>query len=117
KDEYVYSLDLQNAQGNDAKQLWAAKIGPLWKGDAHNGGPSATPTVDGELLFALGGHGELICVETASGKERWRKNLPAELGAEVNPIGGGPWGFTWSPLVDGAKLLCVPGGPQGTLAA
>src|SRR5262249_43494384 len=36
-------------------------------------------------------------------------------------IGGGPeklgWGFTWSPLVDGDRLICVPGGSQGTLAA
>ncbi|HJT79427.1 MAG TPA: PQQ-binding-like beta-propeller repeat protein, partial [Gemmataceae bacterium] len=27
------------------------------------------------------------------------------------------WGFTWSPLVDGDHLICVPGGPKGLLAA
>jgi outer membrane protein assembly factor BamB len=27
------------------------------------------------------------------------------------------WGYNWSPLVDGKRLICVPGGPQGTLAA
>ena len=41
--------------------------------------------------------------------------------AEVNPVGGGPkklgWGYTWSPLVEGEMLLCLPGGPKGTLAA
>jgi outer membrane protein assembly factor BamB len=39
----------------------------------------------------------------------------------VNPIGGGPkklgWGFTWSPFVDGDRLICLPGGPAGTVAA
>jgi len=121
--EYVYALDLKSAQGNTVKETWSAGIGPLftWKGNDWNAGPSATPTVDGELLYALGGQGQLLCVETATGKERWRKNLPVDLAAEVNPIGGGPekvgWGFTWSPLVDGDRLICVPGGPQGTLAA
>jgi hypothetical protein len=121
--EYVFALDLKNAQGSTVPELWSTKIGPLftWKGNNWNAGPSATPTVDGELVYALGGQGDLICVETATGKERWRKSLPAELGAEVNPIGGGAdkvgWGFTWSPVVDGDRLICVPGGSQGTLAA
>jgi outer membrane protein assembly factor BamB len=65
--------------------------------------------------------GHLVCVEAASGKEIWRRELPTELEAEINPIGGGPkklgWGFTWSPLIDGNKLICAPGGPKGTLAA
>lgn len=121
--EFVYALDLQSAAGTNVKELWAVKIGPIfsWKENSWNAGPSATPTVDGDLVFALGGQGDLVCVEAATGKERWRKNLPADLGAEVNPIGGGPeklgWGYTWSPLVDGDRLVCVPGGPKGTLAA
>ena len=121
--EYVFALDLKSVSGKTIKEVWSAKIGPLftWKGNDFNAGPSATPTVDGDLLYALGGQGQLICVETATGTERWRKNLPVDLGAEVNPIGGSPeklgWGFTWSPLVDGDHLICVPGGPQGTLAA
>jgi outer membrane protein assembly factor BamB len=121
--EYVYALDLRTSPGRAPNEIWSAKIGPMftWKGDSWNAGPSATPAVDGDLVFALGGQGELVCVDAATGKERWRKNLPADMGAEVNPVGGGPeklgWGFTWSPLVDGDRLICVPGGPQGTLAA
>jgi outer membrane protein assembly factor BamB len=121
--EYLFALDLASVQGNMVKEIWSARIGPLftWKGNDFNAGPSGTPTVDGELVYAVGGQGQLICVETATGSERWRKNLPVDLAAEVNPVGGGPaklgWGFTWSPLVDGERLICVPGGPQGTLAA
>jgi outer membrane protein assembly factor BamB len=124
--EYVFAIDLRTTTSATVKELWSAKIGPLfqWKGNSWNVGPSATPTVDGELLYALGGFGDLICVEVGSGKERWRRNLPCELEGEVNPIGGGldqptplGWGYAWAPLVDGDQLICVPGGKQGLLAA
>ena len=120
--EHLIALDTPATDGK-AAEAWTAPIGATFqfKGNNWSAGPSSTPTVDGELIYALGGNGDLVCVEAASGKERWRKNLPTELEAEVNPIGGGPkklgWGFTWSPLVDGDRLICVPGGPKGTLAA
>jgi outer membrane protein assembly factor BamB len=118
--EYAYALDLKQSP---PKELWAAKIGPkfTWKGNLWNAGPSATPTVDGGFVYALGGQGDLVCVEITTGKEKWRKSLPKDLKGEVNPIGGGPekigWGYAGSPLVDGDRLVCVPGGPRGTLAA
>jgi outer membrane protein assembly factor BamB len=123
--EYLLALGLPSAggSGGEVKQAWAVEIGPLfaWEGNRWSAGPSSTPTVDGELIYALGGNGDLVCVAAASGDVKWRKNLPSELAAEVNPIGGGPkklgWGFTWSPLVDGDQLICLPGGPQGTVAA
>jgi len=124
--EYALAFDLKNDDGKGIKELWSVKIGPLftWKGNNWNIGPNATPTVDGDLLYALGGRGDLVCVEVASGKERWRKNLPRDLGGDVNPIGGGTedptplgWGYAQAPLVDGAQLVCVPGGKKGLLAA
>ena len=122
-DEFLIALNLKDVKDKSVTQAWATRIGPTFdfKGNSWNAGPNSTPTVDGDLVFALGGNGHLICAEVASGKELWRKDLPTELDAEVNPIGGGPkklgWGFTWSPLVDGEQLVCVPGGPKGTLAA
>ncbi|MGE3804861.1 MAG: PQQ-binding-like beta-propeller repeat protein [Gemmataceae bacterium] len=117
-DEFLIAIDTTSG-----KELWATKVGPLFtfKGNNWSAGPSATPTVDGDAVFALGGTGMLLCADAASGKARWSKNLPEELEAQVNPIGGGPknlgWGYTWSALVDGDKLICVPGGPKGTVAA
>lgn len=115
--EFVFALDGQG------KELWAAKIGPLftWKGNSWNAGPSATPTVNGDLVYALGGGGDLVCVEASSGKERWRKSMIKDLAGEVDSHGGGEehvgWGFTWAPLVDAEQLICVPGGKNGLLAA
>src|SRR5712692_5023991 len=57
--EYVFALDLKSEQGSAVKELWSTTIGPLfaWKDNNWNAGPSAPPTVDGELLYALGGQG------------------------------------------------------------
>jgi len=117
--EVLIALEMK---GDGVKELWAAEIGPTfrWKGNSWSAGPSATPTVDGDSIFALGGNGDFNCVDTA-GKEKWRLNLPKDLDGQVNPIGGGPknlgWGFTGSPLVDGDAIVIAPGGPKGTLAA
>lgn len=108
---------------DDGKEAWATPVGPLFQfpGNKWSAGPSATPTVADGLVFALGGMGDLLCADAASGKPLWKKNLPSELEAQVNPIGGGPknlgWGYTHSPLVDGERLICLPGGPKGTVAA
>jgi outer membrane protein assembly factor BamB len=121
--EFLLALDLRSAKDGAVKEAWAAPVGPLFQFDSNkwSAGPSATPTVAGGLVYALGGNGDLVAVNAASGKEVWRKNLPRELDAQVNPIGGGPknlgWGFTGSPLVDGEQLVCLPGGPRGTVAA
>ena len=115
-----------NLRGDSPRESWAVKVGPLftWNGNNWNAGPNVTPTVDGDYVYALGGAGDLVCVEASTGTAVWRKNLPREMGAEVNPIGGGAeeptplgWGFAWAPLVDGDRLICVPGGKQGLLAA
>ena len=122
-DDVLIALDLK---GGAPKELWTVKIGPLftWKGNTWNAGPNVMPTVDGDAVYALGGFGDLVCVEAATGKERWRVNLPRDLGGEVNPIGGGledptpiGWGYSAAPLVDGDKLICIPGGKQGLMAA
>jgi outer membrane protein assembly factor BamB len=111
--EYVIALD---AEG---KEQWAAKIGPTdpLKGNSYSEGPLGTPAVSGDAVFAIGNQGELVCVEAAKGTELWRKNLKKDLGSAINTIGGGPYGYSASPLVDGDHLIVAPGGPKGVLAA
>jgi outer membrane protein assembly factor BamB len=116
--EVVIALEVRTGT-----ETWAAPVGPLFQFDGNkwSAGPSATPTVADGLVYAQGGMGDLVCVNAASGKEVWRKNLPKDLDAQVNPIGGGPknlgWGYTGSPLIEGDRLICLPGGPKGTVAA
>jgi outer membrane protein assembly factor BamB len=97
----------------DGKLLWSTKLGkagaPGWGGF---NGPRATPSVDGDLVFALGQFGEVICVNAADGKEVWRKHLTTDFGGPLME-----WGFSESPLVDGDNVLFTPGGPKGTIVA
>jgi outer membrane protein assembly factor BamB len=108
-DEFVQAL-----AARDGQQLWATRLGKVGNPDQAPSYPGArsTPTVDGEVLYALGSDGDLVCVETASGKERWRKSLRADFGGLP-----GRWAYSESPLVDGDRLICTPGGPDATLVA
>jgi outer membrane protein assembly factor BamB len=98
---------------SDGKQVWKAKVGlPGKYGNVFRpSGPRSTPTVDGDRLFVLGQHGDLVCF-TTDGKEVWRTDYVKDLGG-INPV----WGFSESPLVDGDKLVCTPGTEDGTLMA
>lgn len=122
EDCFLIALDLPQSADGQPREVWALRLGTKFdfQGNSWSAGSSATPTVDGSHIYALSGNGDLVCC-TTDGREVWRKALPTDMNAEVNPIGGGPkklgWGFTWSPLVDGEKLTCIPGGPQGTVAA
>jgi outer membrane protein assembly factor BamB len=97
----------------DGKQVWKAKIG---RGGRHGfiyqpAGPRATPAVHGDRIYILGQYGELVCF-TTEGKEVWRTDYVKDLGG-ILPV----WGYTESPLVDGDKIICMPGDPEGTIAA
>jgi outer membrane protein assembly factor BamB len=121
QDEYAIALDEKTGS-----ELWRAKIGPLYtvleknkegvlvNVNAYGDGPRATPTIDGNLLFALGGKGQLVCLDvTQKGKEVWRKHLIDDLGGVIMD----KYGFSEAPLVDGDRVICTPGGPKGMLAA
>jgi len=95
---------------NDGHEVWSASLGPLFENDWGDG-PRSTPTVDGEMIYALIAGGNLVCLRTADGSVVWTKALQ-DLGGEV-PY----WGYSESPLVFQEKVLCTPGGKQGTIAA
>ena len=90
------------------ERLWTAPIGP-----PHASGPRGTPTVDGELLYAIGTSGDIICAETATGKVVWRRDFARDFGGKMMSM----WKFTESPLIDGEKVVCTPGGEDATIVA
>lgn len=106
KEEIVWALDEKTG-----KELWAQKIAGTVGGVGYGEGPRCTPTVDGERVYALGVDGDLACLEVAGGKVVWQKSLRKDFG------GGRPgWGFCESPLIDGDKLICSPGGKNTIVA-
>jgi outer membrane protein assembly factor BamB len=115
--EFVFALDTK-----DGREVWSTEVGPTlsWQGNNWGNGPRATPTVDGDRLYALGSQGELLCLETSTGKKAWGTNLFEKLGGFVMDNGGKEkvgWGYCEGPLVDADKLVCTPGGPEGLLVA
>src|SRR5712691_9142838 len=53
-------------------------------------GPRATPTVDGDRVYAAGADGKLFCLDVKTGTIIWKKDYVADLGAEPES-----WGFHW----------------------
>ncbi len=95
-------------------QVWATKIGKVGNPDQMPAFPTArsTPSIDGDLMYALGSDGDLACLETASGKIRWQKSLRADFGGHP-----GKWAYAESPLVDGDLVVVTPGGADATIVA
>src|SRR5262245_1904879 len=94
------------------EQIWRVEVGDRFPQDRGNG-PRGTPTLDGDRLYFVRGRGDIHCLSTTDGKEIWHKNFRKDYGGNI--MSG--WGYSESPLVDGDKLICTPGGKVGTLVA
>lgn len=101
--EVVRALDRR-----DGTELWRAS----WSGAmrvpffaAKNGSwIRATPASDGDAVFVAGMRDVLVCLDVASGAERWRQDFP-RLGAEVPAFG-----FVSSPLLVRDTVVVQAGG-------
>jgi outer membrane protein assembly factor BamB len=98
----------------DGTEQWAMRVGPAVRQGMRQGieGPGSTPTVDGELLYVVGHGGDLACLQARDGKIVWQKNLVRDFGGRLPT-----WRFNESPLVDGDKVICTPGGADAMLVA
>jgi outer membrane protein assembly factor BamB len=108
-DEMVWALSEK-----DGKEIWAVRIAPAFTTSwpQSKEGPSATPTVDGDRLYVMGLAGNVACLQASDGKVIWQRNLVADFGGR-SPM----WSYRESPLVDGDKVICTPGGEETTMVA
>ena len=107
--EFVQALST-----DDGKVIWTARVGNVGNPNQSPNYPKArsTPTVDRDLLYALGSDGDLACLEAKTGKIRWSKSLRKDFGGQP-----GEWAYAESPLVDGDVVVVTPGGAQATMVA
>jgi outer membrane protein assembly factor BamB len=54
----------------------------------------------------------LACLDAASGKMVWSQNILQKFRGSVPP-----WGISESPLIDGERVIVMPGGRDGSLVA
>ena len=108
-DEYLSCFDRDTG-----KQLWTTKTGRPWaEGPESWQSSRSTPTVDGDRVYVLTPHGQLVACSTTDGRDVFRIDLKAQFGGKK----GDGWGYSESVLIDGDRLVCTPGGEQATLVA
>lgn len=95
---------------NTGRELWTVKLGEAFDND-RGGGPRATPTVDGDRVYALTALGNLVCVNIPNARILWQVSL-----RDIGGLRPGR-GYSESVLVDGDQVVCTPGGPRGAVAA
>jgi outer membrane protein assembly factor BamB len=74
----------------------------------YEGGPSATPTVEGQRVYLLSKRGDVHCLDANTGAVVWQRDLAEELEAKAPT-----WGFAGSALVKGG-LVVLNVGDAGT---
>jgi outer membrane protein assembly factor BamB len=94
------------------KEVWTHRYPAPGMLDYGNS-PRTTPLVADGKCWLLGAHGNLSCVELASGRELWQIDVKSEFGL-VEPL---KWGLCGSPLLVDGKLVLYVGGPQAAIVA
>jgi outer membrane protein assembly factor BamB len=87
------------------KILWTREWEVDYQGISYDTGPRATPTVDGDRVYIVGGSGKLLCLDSRTGKVNWQKDYAKDYGMQMPA-----WGIASSALVDGDRLIAIVGG-------
>jgi outer membrane protein assembly factor BamB len=102
-----------NINDNDILYCLDAKAGAeTWKksypcplfAKSHEGGPCATPTVDGNAVYTFSKNGDAIRFDAGTGAIVWHRNLHKESGVK-HPT----WYFSGSPLAVGDLVILNTG--------
>ena len=101
ENEAVTAYDLATG-----RELWAhtypAKFSESMGGD----GPRATPTYHEGRVYSLGARGEFVCLDAATGRLNWRKNVLEEAHATCLYFG-----MSTSPLIVDDRVIVLSGEP------
>ncbi len=94
-------------EAESGRAVWATKIGETTRN------VMSTPSVDEELLFALDPDGELTCLDRSEGTIVWQRSFVDDFDGRL--MSGR--GYGESPLIDGDRLICTPGGQDAMVVA
>ncbi|MDP6358559.1 MAG: PQQ-like beta-propeller repeat protein [Planctomycetota bacterium] len=93
----------------DGKKKWGTAIGSGYGSGMP--GSRGTPTYDKGKLYYMSPNGNLACLDAASGRQLWNRNMLQEYGGRQIT-----WGLSESMLVFDDKVICYPGGRGGVVA-
>lgn len=100
---------------NNGSEIWRSDVSRAADEEEYlhgwGGGCRSTPTIDGDLLYALSDIGKLACLKVSDGSEVWSVDLVSEFGGAIPK-----WGYSDSPLIDGDRVVVTPGGDKFLVA-
>ncbi len=88
--------------------LWTHSYQETLGNKMYEGGPNATPVVEGGKVFTVSKTGHAFCLEAATGKVRWEVDLGKKIGAKLSD-----WGVSGSPVLVDSSTLLIAYGPSG----
>jgi outer membrane protein assembly factor BamB len=102
--EMVLALDM------DGNLLWKSPNGEAWHGPSP--GSRSTPTYNDGQLYHMNPKGRLAAYDARTGNGVWAVDLQAKFDARF-----GVWALSENVVVEGDKVLCMPGGSKGRVVA
>lgn len=104
------TTDYLTAMDMNGNFKWQVPFGRSWLHDPPD--TRTTPTVEENRVYVISGTGQLVCFDTASGKEIWAVDVDKDYKSEWHR-----WGVAESPLIVDDKVFCTPGGNETSLVA
>ena len=110
-DRYQDKARLTCLKAETGEELWRAEYATHYEGYYESdGGPVATPIVDGDRVYTFGIEGRLRCHRAVDGKLLWDVDTAARFGVVQDLYGAGS-----TPWIEGDLLIAVIGGsPPGS---
>jgi outer membrane protein assembly factor BamB len=107
-EEVVECMDPETGAGK-----WQFKYGTVFEDRyGYNNGPRASPVIDGQRVYTMGAEGRLHCLDIASGKVIWKRDLRTDYRVPQDFFGTAS-----TPLVEGQLLIVNVGAPGGPCVA
>lgn len=115
-DGVIYTTGMIDERGylfainTDGELKWKKEYGPEWT--ENYPGTRTTPTIDGNRIYIMSGHGRLACFDKDSSDLIWQVDTLEQFNGETIR-----WGITESVLVEGEQVICTPGGKNATMVS
>jgi len=96
----------------DGRKLWSVEYPCTYRGIGYRAGPRASITVHDGRAYVLGAVGHFHCLDAATGRILWEKDLADQFAIDMPH-----WGLAAAPLVEGDLVILMIGGQDACVVA
>jgi len=114
--EFIYSSGMIDGTGYlfklklNGELVYKKQYGPEFTQSFY--GTRGTPVITVGKIYLLSGYGVLYCLKESDGSLVWKQDLVSKFGGDTIT-----WGYNETPVVDGDKIYCTPGGEKNSVIA